>query len=237
MALPTVLPMILTTVLPMPLPTALPIVFHLVLTHDTTLDTTLGTTHGTTNDTTHGTTSRSSSCTVLPYPDTSLPFHLHFITGINFTYHPLLYHNHYAWIKMILPLLKLLISSFHLKYSFLFSHYDTDNFCLFAVHLPFVQSVIPSWHIFTHLVSSDILRNNVSCSRSFLNISPYQLHSHSSFPRQHTSLFFPNSSTWLSSVITRSHFSLFTTKDIIDVYSISPTPTLYHHPRFKGFIQ
>ena len=186
MALPTVLPMILITVLPMTLPTALPIVSRIVLTHGTTLGTTLGTTHGTTNGTTHGTThgttSRFSSCTLSPYPDTSLPFHLHCITGIDFTYHPLLYHNHYAWIKRILPLLKILISSFHLKCSFLFRHYDTDNSCPFAVQLPFVQSVIPSWHIFTHFVSSDILRDNVSCSRSFLYLSPYQLHSHSSFP-------------------------------------------------------
>ena len=30
---------------------------------------------------------------------------------------------------------------------------------------------------------------------------------------------------------------MFTTKDIINGFSISPTPTLFHHPRFKVFIQ
>ena len=34
-----------------------------------------------------------------PYSDSSLSFHFHCITGIDFTYHPLLYHNHSTWIK------------------------------------------------------------------------------------------------------------------------------------------
>ena len=151
--------------------------------HSTTLGTTHGTTHGTTNGTIHSTPNRFSSCTLPPYSDTSLPFHFYCITGIGFTYHPLLYHNHSAWIKIILLLLNLLIFSFHLKYAFLFSHCDTDISCPFAVHLPFVQSVIPSWHISTHLVLSDTLEDNVSCSRFFLYLSPHQLHSHPFFPR------------------------------------------------------
>ena len=109
MALPTALPMALPTELPMALPTALSIVSRLILTHGitlgttlgTTLDTTLGTTLGITNGTTHVTTNRFSSCTLSPYPDTSLPFHFYCITGNYCTYHPLLYHTHSVWIKII----------------------------------------------------------------------------------------------------------------------------------------
>ena len=161
MTLPTVLSMILPTVLTMVLPTDLPIVSSLV--PDTT-------------------------CIILPvllspYPNTSLPFHFHCIIYIEFTYHLLLYHNHYDCIKTILPILQLLTSSFHLKYTFLFSHCDTDNTCPFDVHLPFVQSVIPSWYISTHLVLSNTLGDSVSCSCSFLYLSPHRLHSHSFFTR------------------------------------------------------
>ena len=84
---------------------------------------------------------------LVPFPNISLQFNVHYIKGINFTYLPLLYHNHVAWIESILPILQLLISSFHLKYAFLFIHRDSDNPCYFAVFLPFVQSVILSWNI------------------------------------------------------------------------------------------
>ena len=212
MTLPTVLPtalsMILPTVLTMVLPTGLPIVSSLV------------------PDTTY----IILPVLLSPYPNTSLPFYFHCIIDIEFTYHLLLYHNHSDWIKTILPILQLLISSFHLKYTFLFSHCDTDNSCPFDVHLPFVQSVIPSWYISTHLVLSNTLGDNVSCSCSFLYLSPHRLHSHSFFTHYHSPPSFPNSFIWLSSVFNMSHFSLFTTKYIIIISSISPTPLLFHDP-------
>ena len=42
---------------------------------------------------------------LLPYPNNLLLFHFNCITGIDFTYHPLLYHSHSAWIETILPIL------------------------------------------------------------------------------------------------------------------------------------
>ena len=93
MVLPTALPMILPTDLPMALPTDLPIVSSLV------------------PDARHIVCSHSASSIVTdattinlpvhlsPYSDSSLSFHFHCITGIDFTYHPLLYHNHSTWIK------------------------------------------------------------------------------------------------------------------------------------------
>ena len=127
-----------------------------------------------------------------PYLDTSPPFHFHCITCIHFTYHPLLYHNHSTWIKTILPILKLLMSSFYLKYTFMFSHCDNNNSCPFDVHLPCVQSVIPSWHISTHHVLSKTLRDNVSYSRSLLYLLSHHLHLRSLVTRQYTSPSFPN---------------------------------------------
>jgi len=130
------------------------------------------------------------------------------ITGIDFIYHPLLYHNHSTWIETILPIFQFLISSFQLKCAFLFSHHDPNNHCPFATLLPFVQSVISSWHISTHLVLSNNLGDTIGCSRSFLYLSPPQLHSNSFFTRQHPPPFSPNSLPWLSSTFNTPHFRL-----------------------------
>ena len=109
---------------------------------------------------------------LLPFLNTSLIFHFHWIIGIDFTYHPLLYHNHSVWIKFILPILQLLIFYFYFKYIFLFSHHDPDNPYSFAVLIPFVQSAIPLLHISTHLILPHNLGDNISCFRSLLYISP-----------------------------------------------------------------
>ena len=53
---------------------------------------------------------------LFPFPNTPLPFSFHCIIGIDFNYYPLLYHNCSAWIESTIPILRLLISSFHLKY-------------------------------------------------------------------------------------------------------------------------
>ena len=51
------------------------------------------------------------------------------IAGMNFTYHPQLYHNHASWINDIFPIVKLLVSSFPLKFIYLFSHLYITNPC------------------------------------------------------------------------------------------------------------
>ena len=64
------------------------------------------------------TTTLAPVSSLLSFPITALPINLHCITGIDFTYHSTLWHNHARWIESISPLLQLLISSFHLKYIF-----------------------------------------------------------------------------------------------------------------------
>ena len=61
---------------------------------------------------------------LLPFPTTVLSYNFHYITDIDFTYHPTLYYSHVAWIESNIPILRLLISPFHLKYIVLFSHHD-----------------------------------------------------------------------------------------------------------------
>ena len=162
---------------------------------------------------------------LLSYPNISLQIHFHCITRIDFPYHPLLYHNHSASIETIIPIIKILISSFRLNYALIFSHCDTNNPCPFAVLFPFVQSVIPSWYISTHIVLSHSLCDNVSCSCSFLYLSPPQLHLHSFFTRQYPPLYFPNSLHWLSSTFNTSQFRLFTVKILLML-----PPHLPHQP-------
>ena len=60
-------------------------------------------------------TNHAPVSSLLPFPTTALSFHFHCVTGIAFTYNPTLWKNHTTWIKSILPLLQLLMSSFHLK--------------------------------------------------------------------------------------------------------------------------
>ena len=136
---------------------------------------------------------------LLPFPNITLSLNFHCITGIDFLYHPLLYHNHSAWIESILHILQFYISSFHLKYVFLFNHRDSNNLCPFEILLPFIQSAIISWNSSTHLMLSNNLGDNVSCSRTFLYLSPLPLNSPSFFIRQHSPPSFPNLLPWLSS--------------------------------------
>ena len=125
------------------------------------------------------TTNHSPVSSLLPFPTTVLPFHFHCITCIDFTYHPTLWKNHTLWIKSILPLLQLFISSFHLKYIFLFSHQHSHDQCSLDSLVPLTQSGISSWNISPHSILSHFLGDNISCSRSFLYLSPikfYLLH-------------------------------------------------------------
>ena len=46
------------------------------------------------------------------------------ITGINFTFHPTLFDTHFLWIDSILPIILILVISFHLQCVCLFFHRD-----------------------------------------------------------------------------------------------------------------
>ena len=82
---------------------------------------------------------------LLLFSYTSLWLTFHCITGILFTYHPLLYSNHSIWIESILPFLQLLVSCFYLKYIFQSSHCSPDISCPFATLVSLIQSILPSW--------------------------------------------------------------------------------------------
>ena len=129
---------------------------------------------------------------LLPFPHTSLPSIFHCITGIDFTYQALLYHNHQAWIESILHILQLFYFYFHLEYIFLFTYRDPDNPCPFAELTPFIQSAILPYNISSHFILSNNLSNNVSCFCSFLYLTPLTLKSLSLFT-QHSPPFFTNS--------------------------------------------
>ena len=90
------------------------------------------------------TTTLAPVFSLLPFSTTALPINLHCITGIDFTYHPTLWNNHATQIKSSSPLLQLLTSSFHLKYSFLFSHPHSHDPCLLKSLVPLIQSAISS---------------------------------------------------------------------------------------------
>ena len=116
------------------------------------------------------------------------------------------------------------MSSFYLKYTFMFSHCDNNNSCPFDVHLTCVQSVIPSWHISTHHVLSKTLRDNVSYSRVLLYLLPHHLHLRSLVTRQYTSPSFPILFTWISSVLIRLALVLLLQKILLMC-----SPFLSHH--------
>ena len=118
------------------------------------------------------TTTLAPASSLLPFLSTTLPINLHCITGIDFTYHPTLWNNHTTWIKSISSLLQLLIASFHLKYIFLFNHRHSHDPCPLETLVPLIQTIISSWSVSTHSIFSQILGDNVSCSRSFLYLSP-----------------------------------------------------------------
>ena len=79
-----------------------------------------------------------------PFSHTSLPFHFHCVTSFDFTFHPLLYSYHSVWISFILPILQVLVTSFHLKCIFLFSHHNSNISCPFKHLIFLIQTTIPS---------------------------------------------------------------------------------------------
>ena len=180
-------------------------------------------------------TNHTPVSSLLPFPSSALPFHLHCITGIDFTFHPTLWENHTTWVNSIRPLLQLFISSFHLKYIFLFSHQHTHNQYSLASLILLLQPVISSWNISAHIILSHLLGDNISRSRFFLYLSPIKLSSPSLFAPQPIPTF-PNPDSWLSSTFNINQFSRFTTTNLINISPIDTPPPLFFHPKFKAFV-
>ena len=53
---------------------------------------------------------------LISFPRSSFPSCFHSIMGNNFIYHPNLYITHSSWVDAILPIIKLLITSFRVQY-------------------------------------------------------------------------------------------------------------------------
>ena len=182
------------------------------------------------------TTTLAPTSSLLPFPITAFPINLHCIIDIDFTYHPILWHNHATSIKFISPFLQLLISSFHLKYIFLFSHRHSHDPCPLESLVPLIQSVISSWFVSTHSIFSHILSDNVSCSCSFLYRSPIELLTPSIFIPKSTSSF-PNPASWLSPTFNTPHFSRLTTPNLINNFYLDTSSPLFLHPKFESHVQ
>ena len=170
-----------------------------------------------------------------PFPRTSLPCTFHCITGIDSTYHPVLYSNNNKWMETILPLIRLLVSSFHLRNIFLFSHRDPVKPCPLEKLIHLLRSAIPTWFISNHTIFSHNLSDNISCSRSILYLQPLQPSSPIAFgPKYFPS--YPNSVSWLSPTFSTLHFHHFATTNTINVSPSDSPDVKFYHPRFKGFV-
>ena len=137
----------------------------------------------------------NSIVSLSPFPRTLLLCNFHCITGIDFTYHPGLYSKHNKWMEAILPIIRLLVSSFHLRNIFLFSHRDPANLCPLEKLIPLLHSAIPTCFISNHSIFSHNLGDSISCSRSILYLRPLQPSSPVVFAP--TSLpSYPNPASW-----------------------------------------
>ena len=105
-----------------------------------------------------------------------------------------------------------IISSFHSVCNFFVEYFNTNS-------------------IFSHHFG-----DNVSCSRSFLYLSPIKLSSPSLFNPKSTQSF-PNPASWLSSAFNTPHFNHFTTTNHINTSSLVTPSSLLFHPKFKTFVQ
>ena len=114
-------------------------------------------------------------------------------------HHHHLYHSIDKWIASILPLLLLLVQSFHLKYIILFCRRDLSHSCPFSAVLPVIKKTFPFWHFSINDFFAHTFGAGVRGCRSYLYLSSTQL--------LNTSLFSPSSDQitptflpWLSPV-------------------------------------
>ena len=168
------------------------------------------------------------------FPLRSLPAQFRCISSIDFTYHYHLYRSVDNWIATLLPLLQLLVSSFYLKYIFLFCRRDILRSCPFDPVIQIIQAAIPSWNLSRHVFLSNTSGDNISCRRSFLLLSPVPLSTPSLFtPSSFPS--FPSISSWISPIFNSYSFSLLTTPNLSSL-QVSPSPcTPFHSVKVYDF--
>ena len=96
--------------------------------------------------------SRPSDYTQLlpPFSLQFLPLTFCYISGVDFTYHHYFHHSVDIWIASIIPLIQLLVASFHLKYIFLFCRCDLSLSRPFDSVVKVIQEAVPLWHLSTY---------------------------------------------------------------------------------------
>ena len=138
------------------------------------------------------------------------------------------------WIVTSIPLIRLLVSYFHLKYVFIFCRHDLSTSCPFDPAIPVIQDAIPSWRLYQHTFISTEFGAIVSCCRSCLYISPIPLPTPSLFSPP-LPPFSPNTIPWLSHIFKSPSFILLTTTNLPSLHdSISPC-TLFDKVKIYAF--
>ena len=172
------------------------------------------------------------TCNIVDISNLSLSKHLSYsfplasirnINGIDFNFHSHLYFDVQHWISSLIPMLRLLISSFRLECFLLFSRHDSPSCRSLKSSLTILQASFPTWHISTYSLSSSSFGSNFSCHRSLIHGSSRHILSHSSFTPD-SAQEFPDATPWLSPIINSLLFSLFT------VDNLSPSQNRYHIP-------
>ena len=109
-------------------------------------------------------------CSVIDKTDISFPFSsIRTTNGIDFTFHSHLHFDLQRWISSLLPLFRLLISSFQLDYFLLFSRHNFPSCIDLQPSLTTLQLSFPTWDISTHSLSSSSFGSKLSCYRSLIH--------------------------------------------------------------------
>ena len=85
-----------------------------------------------------------------PFPLQILPSTFRHISGVDLTHHHHLHYSVAEWIASVLPLLQLLVHSFHLKYILLFCRRDMSHSCPFSPVIKAIQEALPLWYLSTN---------------------------------------------------------------------------------------
>ena len=103
-------------------------------------------------------------------------------------------------------------------------------------HLFLSLSLLFPRGMFQHTLFYHNIGDNISCSRSFLYLSPIVFSSPYLFIPQSTPSF-PNPVSWLSPSFNTRHFSHLTTTNRINDLPLDTTSSLFFYPKFKAFVQ
>ena len=94
---------------------------------------------------------------------------------MDFTYRHHLHQSVNNLITIIISLLRLLVSFFHLTYIFIFCRHNLSTSCHFYLAVPVIQDTIPSWYLSQHKFISTQFGTSVGCCRSCLYLSSIPL--------------------------------------------------------------